>query len=81
MTGEAPTTFSQYPIGLFTALIGILVTKGVISVAEVSNALSLVEEVETDEVSSLVYRLLGEALVETESTQTPILQVISGGLA
>lgn len=83
MTEDATSSLARCQVGLFGALVGVLIAKRVVTRDEIVVALNVVEETESDPLVKMIYRVLGEVILkETEgSSEVPPfeLRVISGG--
>lgn len=80
---DAISSLARCQAGLFSALVGVLVGKGVVTRDEIGVALNVVEDEESDPLAKMIYRVLGEVILADAQDPAELhpfeLRVIAGG--
>jgi hypothetical protein len=84
MTEDGFGALARCQAGLFSALVGVLVGKGIVTREEVVVALNVVEEEESELFVKMIYRVLSEVILQAPIAPAPAdfkPRLIVGGLS
>jgi hypothetical protein len=78
-------TLTRYQTGLFTALVGLMTAKGLVSHEEVAIAIDTVERSEADELAAILFGFVAASLRPASAPSSPVktgegrLSLVKGG--